>query len=43
MYCKYMNNNVKTNALLPDFTVSAVVFKHPDIFCFNEGRVWLLM
>ena len=23
--------------------IAAIVFKHPEIFCFNEGRVRLLM
>lgn len=23
--------------------IAAIVFKHPEVFCFNEGRVRLLM
>ena len=23
--------------------IAAIVYKHPEIFCFNEGRVRLLM
>lgn len=23
--------------------IAAIVFKHPEVFCFNEGRIRLLM